>query len=324
MTFAATLTGMHLDHFRDLLEHQAGVISRRQVLADGAMDSDIRRWVRRRELTRVHTGVYVDHTGPLTWSNQSWAAVLFHWPAALASDSVINRAGDVIHVAIDESRTATRILGVRVHRLVDFDDRVQWQTRPPRVRLEDAVLHRAGEAVTRVAALTVVADACRRRITTPARLAAELRRRPRVQHRQWLLGVLQEAADGVQSLLESSYRRRVERAHGLPRPDRQRHERTEDGIVYRDVEYQRFSLIVELDGRIGHELSGDKWDDQDRDLLAATHEVMTLRLGWRHTEATPCQTAGRLTMVLRRRGWRGQPRPCGPDCSMDRHWREAS
>jgi len=40
-----------------LLGHQAGVISRRQVLELGATDSDIERWVRRRELTRVFDGV---------------------------------------------------------------------------------------------------------------------------------------------------------------------------------------------------------------------------------------------------------------------------
>ena len=28
-------------------------------------------------------------------------------------------------------------------------------------------------------------------------------------------------------------------------------------------------LVVELDGRIGHELSSDRWDDMDRDLDAA-------------------------------------------------------
>ncbi|HET6560730.1 MAG TPA: hypothetical protein VFG72_02560 [Marmoricola sp.] len=150
--------------------------------------------------------------------------------------------------------------------------------------------------------------------------AAELHRRTRVRHRRWLLQVVQEAADGIQSLLEGSYRRRVERAHGLPHPDRQRKERTEDGVVYRDVTYDRFRLIVELDGRVGHEFNKDKWDDQDRDLLVAGDDVMTLRLGWRHCESTPCRTAGRLARVFRRRGWAGSPLPCGPRCAVGRHF----
>jgi hypothetical protein len=191
---------------------------------------------------------------------------------------------------------------------------VLWNVGPPRVRLEDALLAMCGAARSRVDALALVSDACRRRITTPGRLAQELERRPCVTHRAWLLGVLEEAADGIQSLLESSYRRNVETAHGLPRPDRQVGERTQDGTVYRDVRYERFGLIIELDGRIGHELSRDRWDDQDRDLLAATGQLLTLRLGWRHAETTPCRTAGRLAQVLRARGWRGHPRICGPQC----------
>src|SRR5690348_7103923 len=117
---------MELSRVRDLLDHQDGVVSRRQLLERGATDADIRRWVRRRELTRVHVGVFVNHTGPLRWVNRAWAAVLFHWPAALAHVSATDRAGDVIHVAVDASRTPAQLPGVRVHRLVGFDDRVAW------------------------------------------------------------------------------------------------------------------------------------------------------------------------------------------------------
>ena len=245
---------MHLALFQHLLDDQGCAITRRQLLAGGASDADIRRWVRRRELRRVHTGVYLNHTGPLTWVNRAWAAVLYYWPAALTDDSAVTRAGEVIHVAIDAERSVDRLAGVRIHRLRGFDGRVQWNYGPPRVRLEDALLSKCRGAATRVDALAVVSDACRRRITTPSRLAAELRRRTHAHHRGWLIAVLDEAAEGVQSLLESSYRRRVERAHGLPRPDRQWHERTEDGVVYRDAAYRRYGVIVELDGRMGHEL----------------------------------------------------------------------
>ena len=281
---------MDLAAFQYLLDDQGCAISRRQLLAGGATDADIRRWVRRKELRRVHTGIYVDHTGPLTWANRAWAAVLYYWPAALTHDSVVNRAGGVIHVAIAAERSADALPGVRVHRLRSFDGRVQWNFGPPRVRMEDALLHKCRGVSTRVEALAV----------------------------------LDEAAAGVQSVLESGYRCRVERAHGLPRPDRQWHQRTEDGTVYRDAAYRRYAVIVELDGRVGHELSDDKWDDQDRDLLAAAAtDMLTLRLGWRHAEVTPCRTAGRLATVLRRRGWQGTPRQCGPQCSVELYFRAA-
>lgn len=314
---------MDLAVFQYLLDDQGCAITRRQLIAGGATDADIRRWVRRKELRRVHKGVYVNHTGPLTWINRAWAAVLYYWPAALTHDSAVNRAGDLIHVAIEAERRVDRLPGVRVHRLRSFDGRVQWSYGPPRVRLEDALLTKCRRAATRVEALAIVSDACRRRITTPARLADELQRRTHAPHRRWLLAVLDEAAEGVHSVLESSYRRRVERAHGLPRSDRQRHERTEDGVVYRDAAYRRYGVIVELDGRVGHELNADKWDDHDRDLLAATTDLITLRLGWRQAEVTPCRTAGRLATVFRNRGWRGTPRRCGPACAVEDYFRAA-
>ncbi|MDP3891593.1 type IV toxin-antitoxin system AbiEi family antitoxin domain-containing protein [Nocardioides sp.] len=77
-----------------LLRSQAGVVARRQVLECGGTDNDIERLVRRREWARVHTGVYVDHTGPLSWEQRAWAAVLAHWPAALAGAAAL-RAHDL-------------------------------------------------------------------------------------------------------------------------------------------------------------------------------------------------------------------------------------
>lgn len=52
-----------------LLRQQSGVISRRQALDTGLQHHQIRRLLRRNEWARVHHGVYVNHTGPLTWIN---------------------------------------------------------------------------------------------------------------------------------------------------------------------------------------------------------------------------------------------------------------
>jgi hypothetical protein len=52
---------------RAMLDRQDGVISRRQAVAAGMRPHELRRLVRRREWARVHDGVFVDHTGRLTW-----------------------------------------------------------------------------------------------------------------------------------------------------------------------------------------------------------------------------------------------------------------
>lgn len=57
------------DHrLSSLLAFQDGVVSRTQVLECGYQPHDIRRLVRRREWVIVFPGVYVNHTGPLTWN----------------------------------------------------------------------------------------------------------------------------------------------------------------------------------------------------------------------------------------------------------------
>lgn len=305
---------MDLRDVHDLLEQQACVIARRQLMAAGAAPADLRRWLRRRELVAVHPGVYVNHTGPLTWSSRAWAAVLLHWPAALSHESAVNLAGDLIHVAVERDRTPVQRPGIRFHWLVDLEDRVLWNVGPPRVRFEDALITLCSKAPSRTAALTLASDACRRRRTTPGRLLAHLDSRPNVRHRDWLRTVFLETALGIHSALESSYIRNVERAHGLPRGARQVRERTHRGVVYRDVLYEAYSLIIELDGRIGHDLSGERWDDMDRDLEAAVQDRMTIRMGWRHAEDRPCETADGLGTVFRLRGWTGDAKRCGPRC----------
>jgi hypothetical protein len=308
-----------LTDLRPLLDQQSGIVSRRQVLEKGGERADLRRWLRAEQLHEVHKGVYVNHNGPLTWSSRAWAAVQRYWPAALGMESATNLAGDVIHVVIDHSRTS-RVSEpkVVVHRLTDFDARVMLHRSPPVQRYEDAVLA-VCSGVTRARALELVSEACRSRRTTPARLHEELVRRGRITDRAWLLEVLDDAAAGVQSVLESCFLRKVERAHGLPVGERQLVDRSRQGTVYRDVVYQRFGLVVELDGRLGHEVFTDREADLARDLEAAARgALLTVRLGWLQCEITSCETAGALGRILRRRGWSESPKRCRVGCTVDR------
>ena len=77
----------------ELLALQSGVVARHQILVLGMDDNDIRRLLRRREWAVVHSGVYVDHTGPSTFLQRAWAGVLLAWPAALSHETAI-RIGD--------------------------------------------------------------------------------------------------------------------------------------------------------------------------------------------------------------------------------------
>ncbi len=91
---------------RAVLARQDGVASWSQLRAAGLQRHHLDRMLRRRELVRVHPRVYADHSGPLTWSQRAWAAVLHAEPAALCLDSAEPQAdrSAVIHVAVAAER----------------------------------------------------------------------------------------------------------------------------------------------------------------------------------------------------------------------------
>ncbi len=307
-----------------LLARQDGVVSRRQVLELGGGDSDIESALRRRRWARIHEGVYVDHTGRPTWRQRAWAAVLCHWPAALAGRSALvahgladARDNDVIELVVAGSRRVSDPPGVRTSRLTTYDDVVLTELSPPRVRVEHAVLTVASCAPSEDGAVAVVADACQQRRTTPSRLVERLRAMTRLPRRRLLAEVLEDVAAGAYSALERRYLRDVERAHALPTGARQQRETVEDGsrVVFRDVSYEEYDTLVELDGRLGHERALDRWADFGRDIVAAVTGRLTLRAGWGQT-LEPCRLAYVIAQVLWARGWSGELRRCGAACRL--------
>ena len=309
-----------------LLRRQHGVISRRQVLRCGGAEPDIARMLRRRAWARAHPGVFVDHTGPLTWEQRAWSALLFAWPAALDATAALRahglkgplRGGDAadIEVVIEHRRRVRPPSGVRVRRIPAFDEVVLANLSPPRVRVEHAVLAVASRAGSDDAAVAAIADACQSGATTAGRLADRLRTMTRLPRRALLLELLNDVADGAFSALERRYLNRVERAHGLPRARRQQRIDNEAGVTYRDAEYVDQLVVVELDGRLGHDWNSDRWSDLHRDLAAALSGAMTVRFGWRQV-LEPCRLAGSIARILQGRGWSGVPTRCGPDCQLE-------
>jgi hypothetical protein len=304
----------------ELLRNQDGVISRQQLLDGGLTPATIARLIRRRELARIHPGVFVDHTGQLTWLQSAWAAVLFSWPAALSHDSALraaeglgrsDREERVIHVAVDRNRRLVEPDGVRIHRVAHLSGRVRWNLGPPRIRYEHAVLDVAAAASTDLTAVAVLANACGSRRSTAVRLQAALTERARQGRRAWLESVLDDVASGTCSVLEQGYLSRVEVPHTLPTGRRQASHRHNDVLTLRDVEYDEAGVIVELDGRLFHDSATQRDRDLDRDLdAAAGDDAQTIRLSWGQVFDRPCLTAAKVATVLQRRGWDGQPARC--------------
>lgn len=111
------------------LHDQDGAISRRPVLSAGGKDALVERRLRRCEWARVHPGVYLTHTGPPSWDERAWAAVLLRAPAAPGVASNASRArppgrsradGAAVEVVIDHRRRVDPAVGVRTTRTKDF------------------------------------------------------------------------------------------------------------------------------------------------------------------------------------------------------------
>jgi hypothetical protein len=313
---------MNLKAYAGLLALQSGVVSRRQLIADaGLQQHDLQRLVRRRDLVRVHDGVFLNHTGEPTWLQRAWIGVHLVWPAALAGDSALRaaegpgRSGrdeSVIQLAVDRDRHAVVPTGYRLHRMSSFHDRVMWNTSPPRVRIEEALIDVAIRKPDDFSAVAALADAIQGRLTQAVRIRAALDARPRLPRRTFLTGVLRDLERGTCSVLEHGYLTRVEQAHGLPAAQRQVRD-SRHGPLYRDVVYEQFDQLVELDGRMWHDSANQHDADLDRDLDAAVERLATVRLGWGQVYGRPCETAVRIGRLLSARGWLGRPTRC-PEC----------
>jgi hypothetical protein len=244
--------------------------------------------------------VYVVFTGPLPRLTQVWAALLRAGPGAAAShqtaaelDGLCAERDHRVHVTAPVTR---RVLGRRDGMVVHYAHRLPQSRHPskspPRTRIEDTVLDLVDVSRTAGEVEGWLTAACEKRLTTPDRLAASLTSRKKISWRPMLEASLLDVAEGARSPLELAFLRNVERAHGLPRGERQLRWAGRR-VIWIDVDYLLFRTRVELDGQLGHQGEG-RFRDRRRqpqhrraDLVAAVRLRRDLRLALR------CRSRGR-------------------------------
>jgi len=303
-----------------LLSSQCGVIASWQAQAAGVGARQMENLVRYGRWQRIHFGVYAAFTGDLSRPAVLWAAVLRAGPRALLShetaaelDGLVDKPSKVIHVTVRSEQHRQPVPGVVIHR---SSRRIAFKPQrpfPPRTATEETVLDLADAAASFDTVVWLVARACQRRLTTPFLMADSLQLRARARWRGELRQALLDVADGVRSPLEYRYLHKVERAHGLPRPDRQAEADRRPGRIFRDIHYRRYRVAIELDGTASHP-DEQRWQDKRRDNAAAADGIFTLRYGWADVTERPCETAREIATVLARGGWSGALRRCGPRC----------
>jgi very-short-patch-repair endonuclease len=310
--------------WRGQLQNQSGVISRQQASDAGVTDKAIDWRLRSGTWKRLHWGAYAAFTGEPSREGTLWAAVLRVGPGAVLSyetaaeiHGLIDKPSAQIHVSVPAERRPgqqRKIRGVVVHRSRCLGPEWQPPWQLPRTSVEDTILDLVAAARTFDDAYGWISRGIGRRLTSPQSLGKALADRSRIRWRPWITAALQDAADGVHSPLERNYVRGVERAHGLPTARRQARRRHGSGTRYLDNLYEEYGLCVELDGAAAHPAEG-RWRDTRRDNANLTRGTGTLRYGWPDTTENRCRTAAEIAAVLRRRGWPGTLRRCGPGCT---------
>lgn len=307
-----------------LLQAQSGVISRQQARDAGWTDEAIERRIRSGSWQRLERGTYATFSGVPSREAKLWAVVLRAGPGAVLSHQtaaeihqLTDKPASKVHISVPVQRNPGRlgpIRGVVIHRRRGLVAEWQPPWQLPRTSVEDTVLDLVGAARSFDDAYGWISAAVGRRLTTPGMLGKALSARSRMRWRDWIAAALEDAAEGVHSPLERHYVRGVERAHGLPTARRQAKRRHGSSLRYLDNLYEEFGLCVELDGAAAHPAEG-RWRDTRRDNVTFMQGARTLRFGWPDVTAHRCRTAGEIGTFLRRRGWTGIIRPCGPACT---------
>ena len=306
-------------------ENQADLLTRAQCLGAGAGDELIAWRVSSGRWVRIHSGVYLTKPGRADWLVRGVAALLRLLSTAQAADAALRgssaaylwgleaRPPATVELVVPASRYVTAPEGVTITRSRHFDRLVDDRAYPWRTTVAATVLDLADQSRA-TDALSVVARSVQREAVNVGELRRELAARARHRHRRLLDVALADVDEGGQSGAELLYIRDVESAHGLPRGARQAPS-DEGQRRYHDTCYEEFGLVVEVDGRLGHERWSDRVRDgrRDRQLLTTAH--VTTRVFWPDVALTPCKTAIEVGAILSGRGWPGRLKPCRrPGC----------
>lgn len=299
-----------------LAEAQHGVLTNRQAASSGFGRHSVTRLVDEGHWQRLGRGLVFAGRHDPPWTALAWGGVLLGGEAARLSRA----AAGYLHRILPEPPSLIEVL---VPHGVTLQARGPWafgQERdgvrtysvghPPRTSAEDTLLDLCDQR-PRGEVIDLVLSAVQQGRVSVGVLTRRLAGRRRFAHRQLLEERVVEAGDGVESVLERRYVHRVERPHGLPARTRQH----VDAVGHRrDVRYDEYRTVVELDGRLGHQGMG-RFRDMRRDNYAIVSGEAPLRYGLWDVDERPCLVARQVAVVLRCRGWTGELVTC-PDCRL--------
>jgi very-short-patch-repair endonuclease len=167
--------------------------------------------------------------------------------SALQFAGLEHYADDVIHVSVVHTCSVKTLPGVRLHKVVRRVPGELMGAGIARTRPAVAALRGAYWAVSDRQAALILVMTVQQRLATPEQLIGWSQRLRGRKRRRFVRLVLSDLAHGVQSLGELDFAAMCRR-RGLPEPSRQVVMRGPRGRIYLDVRWDRWSLVVEIDG----------------------------------------------------------------------------
>jgi very-short-patch-repair endonuclease len=303
--------GERLEPVLAIAAGQADVVSRRQLYALGVTRGEVRAHVRARRWRSIGRHAVAVHCGPLPPASQWWAAVLEGGPrafldgaSALVASGLQNFTPTTIRVSVPK--------GARIQRRrrsgVDLRETRRWRADDvvpsgiPRARPAVAAVRAALWATSDRQAALVLTMTVQQGLCRVEDIAHEMLQVRRDKRRPFIRGVLIDLDGGVRSLSELDMVRGC-RDRGLPAPDLQVVRRTASGSYYLDARWQRWGVVVEVDG-IQHTWVQHVVADAIRHNAIATSSDLVLRMPVLGLRLCPDTFFEQIGQALEQRGWR--------------------
>lgn len=316
---AEVVAAGYLATWERLIAGQSGVVHLAQLRALGVTAATVRAQVDAARWAPVAHAVYATFTGALPRAARVAAALLYGGPAAVLSHRTAaeewgmlpREEGGPVHITVPYGTSAISQDGlVVVHRSRAYRHIVVAADPPRTGRADTAIDVAVGEPDHRSARTALTALLTDGRVR-PLDVERRLVERPPRRYRRALMAAVRLVLDGVHSALEELYALEVEQAHRLPAARRQSPHVVDGVTLWEDAVYDHLgaALTVRLDGRT-HLRDDVAFRDRRRDNAAELAGRSRLVFGWRDLSADPCGAAAEVEAVLRRRGWKGEWRPC--------------
>ena len=309
------------------LDAQTGIADRPQTRQAGFSGRAVAHRLKSGTWRRMHRGVYATFTGPVQREARLWAALRRAGPGAMLSHETAaevhglsDKPSAKIYITVPANRRPAQqrpIPGVVIHRSDQSRPARLPEWKLPRTRIEDTVLDLVATARTFDEAYSWISRALSGKFVSVEMLREAMSTRSRIRWRAWLNDALADAGEGAYFALERRYARDVERAHGLPKAQRQARRVIGGSTHYKDNWYAEYGVCVELDGPAYHQNERVPLDKRRDNLNLAIDDAQTYRFTPVDITERACESAAMVAATLRRRGWKGRPCRCRrPGCTV--------